>query len=226
MAGRNPTEAAHGTGLPIRLILATMLGLLAFAAIFGSAAAQPAVPDFVPDKRVAQLEQDFLMGMIPHHRSAVMMARMALEKASKPELRTLAQKIIDSQNIEIQLMSNYLRDWYGMQPPTGDMMSESMMRGMDMPMMHDTMPSMKSMMAQMDALQMKTGKDFDIEFMSDMSEHHAMAVMMASPVLISGYHGDLYKLAAQIVKDQGEEIVQMQAWLQTWYGLDRPMRTR
>ncbi|MEO7908902.1 MAG: DUF305 domain-containing protein [Roseiflexaceae bacterium] len=224
MAGSTTTEAARRSRLSFRLILATLLGLLAFAAVFGSAAAQPAVPDFVPDKRVAQLEQDFLMGMIPHHRSAVMMAKMAVEKASKPELRALAQRIIDSQNVEIEVMSNYLRDWYGMQPPAGDMMSESMMRGMDMPMMHGTMPTMNAMMAQMDALNMKTGQDFDIAFMSHMSEHHAMAVMMASPVLISGYHGDLYKLAAQIVKDQGEEIVQMQNWLETWYGLDRPMR--
>ena len=37
-----------------------------------------------------------------------------------------------------KLITNYLRDWYGMQAPTGDMMSESMMRGMDMPMMHGT----------------------------------------------------------------------------------------
>lgn len=67
-----------------------MLSIVAFATVLEPVAAQPAVPDFVPDKRVAQLEQDFLIGMIPHHRSAVMMAKLAVEKASKPELRTLA----------------------------------------------------------------------------------------------------------------------------------------
>lgn len=224
MTESNTTEKVRHSRLSFRLMLAIPLGLLGFTVVFGSAAAQPAVPDFVPDKRVVQLEQNFLMGMIPHHRSAVMMAKMAVEKASKPELRTLAQNIIDSQNVEIELMTNYLRDWYGMRPSADDMMSESMMHGMNMPMMHSTMPTMNAMMAQMDALKMKTGKDFDIEFLSAMSEHHAMAVMMAAPVLISGYHGDLYKLAAQIVKNQGEEIVQMQSWLETWYGLDRPMR--
>jgi len=82
------------------------------------------------------------------------------------------------------------------------------------------------MMAQMDQLKAKTGTDFDIEFLSDMSEHHAMAPMMAVPVLVSGYHGDLYKLASQIVKAQGEEIEQMREWLLQWYGLDRPIHSR
>ncbi|MEP7187724.1 MAG: DUF305 domain-containing protein, partial [Roseiflexaceae bacterium] len=202
MARFNHNGIGPSTHLVYRVALVIMLSIVAFATVLGPVAAQPAVPDFVPDKRVAQLEQDFLMGMIPHHRSAVMMAKMAVEKASKPELRALAQQIIDSQNIEVQLMSNYLRDWYGMQPPSGDMMSESMMQHMDMPMMHGTMPSMKAMMAQMDVLRMKTGKDFDVAFMSAMSEHHAMALMMAAPILVSSYHGDLYKLASEMTVAQ------------------------
>jgi uncharacterized protein (DUF305 family) len=141
-------------------------------------------------------------------------------------LKELAQKVISAQEMEIQLMSNYLRDWYGMQPPAGDMMSPEMMREMDMPMMHGTMPSMEAMMRQMEGLRTKTGADFDIAYMSALAEHHAMASMMAASVLVGGYHGDLYKLAARIVKDQGEEIVQLQAWLEQWYGIDRPLRSQ
>lgn len=37
---------------------------------------------------------------------------------------------------------------------------------------------------------------------------------------------DLYKLATRIVKDQGEEIVQLQAWLEQWYGIDQPLRSQ
>ena len=113
-----------------------------------------------------------------------------------------------------------------MTPPAGDMMSPEMMREMDMPMMHGTMPSMEAMMRQMQALQTKTGSDFDVAYMSALAEHHAMAAMMASSVLVGGYHGDLYKLAARIVKDQGEEIVQLQEWLEQWYGIDRPLRSQ
>ena len=162
------------------------------------------------------------MGMIPHHRGAITMSQMALEKATKPELREFAQKVIDAQSMEIQILTNYLRDWYGMQPPAGDMMSEAMMRKADMPMMHGKMPTMQEMMQHMRALETKTGADFDIAYMSELSEHHAMAVMMATPVLLGGFHGDLYTMAAKTVKDQGEEIEQLREWLRTWYGIPRP----
>lgn len=210
----------------VRLVVGLMVAFAAVALFWSPATAQPSVPDFVPDRRQAQLEQDFLMSMIPHHRGAIMMSRMALEKATKPELKEFAQQVISAQEMEIQLMSNYLRDWYGMQPPTGDMMSPQMMRDMDMPMMHGTHPSMEAMMRTMQSLQTKRGTEFDIAYMSAMAEHHAMASMMASSVLVGGYHGDLYKLAAEIVKDQGEEIVQLQAWLEQWYGIDRPLRSQ
>ena len=41
-------------------------------------------------------------------------------------------------------------------------------------------------------------------------------------VLIGGFHGDLYTLAAKIVKDQGEKIVQLHGWLRTWLNVPRP----
>ncbi len=59
-----------------------------------------------------------------------------------------------------------------------------------------------------------------------MSEHHAMARMMAAPILVSGYHGDLYTLAFEITVDQSKEIAQMREWLMTWYELDRPEHFR
>ena len=211
----------------VGVLLATLL-LIAFGAsvMGGPVAAQERVPDFVPDQRAAQVEKDFLMGMVPHHRGAIAMSQMALEKATKPELRAFAQKVIDTQSVEIQVMTNYLRDWYGMTPPAGDMMPADMMRKMDMEMAHGTMPTMQSMMKQMEVLESSSGAEFDIAYMSVLSEHHAMAVMMASHALIGSYHGDLYKMAAHTVKDQGEEIEQLRTWLETWYNVPRPQQIR
>jgi uncharacterized protein (DUF305 family) len=78
------------------------------------------------------------------------------------------------------------------------------------------------MMAQMEALKRRSGSDFDIAYMSMLSEHHAMASMMASTVLVGGFHGDLYTLASNIVREQGEEIVQLRDWLRQWYGIPHP----
>ena len=53
-------------------------------------------------------ESMFLKMMIPHHQSAIDMSEQALERAEHPELRGLAQQIIDEQTAEIGLMEGYL----------------------------------------------------------------------------------------------------------------------
>ncbi|HEY0164980.1 MAG TPA: DUF305 domain-containing protein [Sphingomicrobium sp.] len=50
------------------------------------------------------VDRDFVTMMIPHHQSAVDMARVCLEAGRDPELRQLAQKIIASQEAEIEHM--------------------------------------------------------------------------------------------------------------------------
>jgi uncharacterized protein (DUF305 family) len=50
----------------------------------------------------------FLRMMIPHHQLAIDMSEQALDKAEHPELKELAQQIIDEQSAEIELMKGYL----------------------------------------------------------------------------------------------------------------------
>lgn len=177
--------------------------------------------DPAPNPSVAMLETGFLAGMIPHHRGAIMMTEMAAMKAARPELRQLAGTIIAAQMGEIAVMTHLLRDWYGQEPPVGTMMPRAMMDDMMMPMMRGLMPDMG---ARMVALQAKAGgAAFDIEFMSAMTDHHAMAIMMAAPVLMAAHHAYLYTLAENIVISQGEEIRQMDEWLDTWYQVGRPL---
>ena len=52
----------------------------------------------------------FLRMMIPHHQVAIDMSELALEEADHPELKELAQKIIDEQSAEIELMQGYLEE--------------------------------------------------------------------------------------------------------------------
>ena len=59
----------------------------------------------------------FIEQMIPHHEMAVMMSRMALERVSRPELRTLLQSIITSQSAEIAQMRRWYATWYGVAAP-------------------------------------------------------------------------------------------------------------
>ena len=53
----------------------------------------------------------FLDMMTPHHQGAVVMAREALTKAEHPEIKRLAQQIIDAQEREIAQMKGWKQAW-------------------------------------------------------------------------------------------------------------------
>ena len=53
-------------------------------------------------------DTDFILAMIPHHRSAVDMARAELAHGQDPEVRALAKKILDTQSAELTQM----RAWF------------------------------------------------------------------------------------------------------------------
>ncbi len=63
------------------------------------------------DKTGAAFDKEFLVQMTVHHQGAVDMAKMALEKSERPELKTFAQSIINSQSVEITQMKTWLAEW-------------------------------------------------------------------------------------------------------------------
>lgn len=63
----------------------------------------------------ADFDRMFLQMMIPHHEAAITMAQQALIQAEHPEIKTLAQRIVTTQQAEITEMQGYLRAWYGAQ---------------------------------------------------------------------------------------------------------------
>lgn len=62
----------------------------------------------MPSDSTGDADADFLLMMIPHHQSAVDMARIVLEVGDDPEVQALAQEIIDSQEAEITRMQEML----------------------------------------------------------------------------------------------------------------------
>ena len=59
---------------------------------------------------------------------------------------------------------------------------------------------------------------FEIDFMEDMIDHHAMAVQMASLCEQRAVHEQLRSFCTQIREAQSQEIATMQGWLASWYG--------
>ena len=141
-------------------------------------------------------EREFMAMMVPHHESAVRMARLALEKAQHPQVRRLAQGIIASQEGEITRMRAWHEQWFGegLEPDT-------------------TGPHAMMDMSDLEAAR----EDFDRRFLAMMIPHHASAVMMADEVRMAEPRGQVDLLAREIIAAQAEEIGQMQHWREQWY---------
>lgn len=59
----------------------------------------------------------FIDAMIPHHQSAIDAANMVKESAVHPEIRALAQQVIEEQQKEIDQMLNWRKTWFPDAPP-------------------------------------------------------------------------------------------------------------
>ncbi len=57
-------------------------------------------------------EHRFIDMMIPHHEGAIKMAEDALKKSNRPELKKMAQEVIDAQKKEIETMKEWRKQWY------------------------------------------------------------------------------------------------------------------
>jgi uncharacterized protein (DUF305 family) len=53
-------------------------------------------------------DQDFAIMMREHHKGAIDMARVELEHGKDPELKSLAQKVIEDQSREIKQLDEWL----------------------------------------------------------------------------------------------------------------------
>jgi len=140
--------------------------------------------------------------MIPHHQQAIDMSLLALEKdSSSPELKDLAQRIIDGQTPEIALMEGW-RDESEEQGMMGMMSSggEIMMGGMAS---DDEMQNLATL----------EGSEFDTEFLTLMITHHEGALHMVHMIDGSSFD-EAAQLAKDIVRVQTAEIEEMKAMLQ------------
>ena len=147
----------------------------------------------------------FARGMIPHHRGAVEMARLAATRAQSPEVKELAARIEAAQDPEIATMTGWLNAW-GEEVDGGGghagMGGTSEGEGMGGTPEEET--------ARLEAA---SGPEFDRTFLEAMTEHHRGAIEMAETEIAEGRFPDAKALATRIRDSQRAEVEEMERLL-------------
>jgi uncharacterized protein (DUF305 family) len=152
----------------------------------------------------------FIDAMTLHHQGAILMAKEALQKSKRTELKKLAEAIIKAQNPEIAQMDQWRKSWY---PKAGNVpMAWSTAMGHMMPMSKEQMQGME-MRSDLGA----ADRDFDLRFINAMIPHHEGALVMAKETLAKTKRGEVKNLAQNILSSQRAEIDQMKQWRKAWY---------
>ena len=137
-------------------------------------------------------DRAFVKEMVPHHKSAVEMAKVAETRGTRPFVKQLAADIIRTQNEEISTMRAEDGQLAGKGVTVGDLGVSMSAMGMDS-----------------DTASLKTADPFDPAFLKMMLPHHTGAVAMAKVEIAKGEDPELKQLARAVIKAQEREIREM-----------------
>lgn len=163
----------------------------------------------------AKPEQAFLQAMVPHHQSAIDMARVAEREGESSFITELASSITSAQEEEIGQMRK-IHERLFRSPLRPDERA------------HDALglSAEQAGMNHMDGGEMLRGKrPFDRAFVDEMVPHHEGAIAMARAVLKETRDPELQKLAQGIIRAQEREISEMSDFREREYGSAAPERS-
>jgi uncharacterized protein (DUF305 family) len=140
-------------------------------------------------------EFGYLTEMIPHHEEAITTAKIVAANTKHPELKALAENIIQTQTEQVAQMKQWLAAWYPGR---------------------DTHVNYTPMMRDLTKL---SGDALDRTFLEDMVPHHGWAVW-SSQKLISqdlAQHPEVVPFATNIRDSQAAQIHTMLGQLSRWF---------
>ncbi|HEU4883944.1 MAG TPA: DUF305 domain-containing protein [Longimicrobium sp.] len=151
----------------------------------------------------------FVTGMIAHHGQALEMAALVPDRATRPDVRLMAERIQVSQRDEIALMERWLQA-HGEPVPSADSVHAHHHGGA-----HAQMPGMLTP-EEMQRLAAASGAEFDRLFLELMIRHHEGALMMVAELFGTpggGQQSSVFHIANEVDADQRMEIDRMRTML-------------
>jgi uncharacterized protein (DUF305 family) len=163
--------------------------------------------------RYTEADVRFMTDMIAHHAQAIVMSRLAPEREASRSIQTLAARIINAQQDEIEIMQQWLRDRGEGVPEVHIMGTTLMVHGAGDHAMH--MPGMITD-AELQELASAEAAVFDRLFLMYMIRHHRGAITMVRDLFAidgAGQDPAVFKFASDVHVDQATEVARMELML-------------
>jgi uncharacterized protein (DUF305 family) len=146
--------------------------------------------------------------MSTHHAQAVEMGMLVAKNGSNPDVRSLGEDIALTQQGQIGVMSQWLRDWH--LEPTGSNPRMAWMPEGSAALENGLMPGMATE-AEMTALRDAHGAAADKLFLQLMLKHHLGGIHMAEAAVKLSDNDDVRWLAQTMVDGQRKEVTVIQS---------------
>jgi uncharacterized protein (DUF305 family) len=147
-------------------------------------------------------DRAFIDAMVPHHQTAIEMAREAKDAGlSEPELVKIADDIIATQQTEIDQMLEWRQQWFGSRErePEAAALEVLGLSSAEAGMEHSS-------------ADVATAEDVNQAFAGSMIGHHTGAIRMAELAKKRAGHDELKTLAGDVIASQQREIDIIEAY--------------
>ena len=154
-----------------------------------------------------ELEITFLAEIIPHHRAAIEMSQLELERGVSPDIRTHAENIIANQQHQIDQFTRRLEEWYGLTPEEA-MAQVPAEAQEEMKILEEETQMMIEELSAVEA-----GEDFDVAFVQKMIPHHNSGIIEFLEPQSRAVHPQLRVAATAGITTQQAQVADFRTWL-------------
>jgi len=139
------------------------------------------------------IDQRYLNGVIAHHLTAIDLAKQALEKSHREEIRTLSEEIIKSDEASIKQLMAYKLSWY----KDGRLVNDFNRINLG-----------------------NNDKRFDLRFLNALISHHDEAIETAKEISGKSTRDEVLNLADNINQSLWKNKLVLEQWRHDWYAID------
>ncbi|MFC4987350.1 DUF305 domain-containing protein [Saliphagus infecundisoli] len=151
----------------------------------------------------------YLQLLAYHHRSAIQIGEMALNRAEHQELRNFLEQSINNQIEGLEKIKSILSD-AGIDPGCVLDIDLEDVRVLITGIPGEPKPNERAYLKTLE------GEEFDLRFLEIFPYHHRGAVQLSKVVLREGRSAEVEQLAQNTIETQIEGITQMYQWYINW----------